>query len=478
MLMTINRCIDYTKASKGLKLAPKYETINLLDTLELPLSCMHNIQSRIAIQLKNIPNSICSHIITDKQWLQENILCLLSNAVKYSAEGVITVSVSLAMSNSTEMECNLYHSESCSGLKSVKGCSSQGSSSNSSTNRSKQSKILPSTMFVTEHGQESMLCADVDDVISVSMESQVTQSNKKDRTSSINNHNETPYCDGMMLRFEIEDTGIGMTEESMQTLYSPFRQNQRLAGGTGLGLYSLSKRLDALNGSYGVQSRRDGKQGSLFWFAFPYRPDHGSANSVSEHVEIRPELRSSSPSELTVAPVLHLPLKFHDSFLSLNNPTGTPTYRQDNSEDQMTTKSVDGLNILLVDDTPTIIKMTTLMLRKMGHNITAAENGQLALNSIINKWEGVKEQYDVVLMDLQMPVMDGLEATRRLRNLEQESTENRMPRNIVLGVSANSDEETVEEALSAGVDGFLAKPFNAAIFTSTINAILSSQRKQ
>jgi len=97
MLMTINRCIDYTKASKGLKLTPKYETIGLLDTLQLPLECMKNIQARIAIEMLAVDSTkICSHIITDKQWLQENILCLLSNAVKYSAEGsVFCVSLTL-----------------------------------------------------------------------------------------------------------------------------------------------------------------------------------------------------------------------------------------------------------------------------------------------------------------------------------------------------------------------------------------------
>ena len=59
----------------------------------------------------------------------------------------------------------------------------------------------------------------------------------------------------------------------MTTLFTPFKQAQRLAGGTGLGLYSLAKRMEAINGYYGVQKRRDGLQGSLFWFAFPYKPD-------------------------------------------------------------------------------------------------------------------------------------------------------------------------------------------------------------
>jgi hypothetical protein len=95
MLMTINRCIDYTKASKGLKLTPKNETIHLVDVLQLPLDCMHNIQDKVSIELVPLPDEVCTHIITDKQWLQENLLCLLSNAVKYTTKGDVTVSAKI-----------------------------------------------------------------------------------------------------------------------------------------------------------------------------------------------------------------------------------------------------------------------------------------------------------------------------------------------------------------------------------------------
>ena len=67
MLMTINRCLDYTKASRGLKLAPKYETVDLMETLSMPLQCMKNIQDRIGIEMEEIGAEICSHVITDKQ---------------------------------------------------------------------------------------------------------------------------------------------------------------------------------------------------------------------------------------------------------------------------------------------------------------------------------------------------------------------------------------------------------------------------
>ncbi len=96
MLLNINRCIDYTKATNGLKLVPHMETADITETIALPLHVMNAMQGeKTRIELQPVPKEICSHIITDKQWLEENILCLLSNAVKYSHKGVVTVSVSL-----------------------------------------------------------------------------------------------------------------------------------------------------------------------------------------------------------------------------------------------------------------------------------------------------------------------------------------------------------------------------------------------
>ena len=77
----------------------------------------------------------------------------------------------------------------------------------------------------------------------------------------------------------VEDTGIGLSDEAKRTVFSTTQQ-VRDSGGTGLGLYSLAKRIEALGGKYGVKNRSDGKQGSLFWFSFPYQPGVGSSMGV------------------------------------------------------------------------------------------------------------------------------------------------------------------------------------------------------
>ncbi len=275
--MTINRCIDYTKASKGLKLVPRYETIDLYDALLLPLSCMQNIQNRIEIVLHMPkltyyhPNrsqntsmqEICTHVITDKQWLQENVLCLLSNAVKYSSDGVVDVRVSLTLS------LEGYDNRPI-------GVESDGGS------KRMLPRPYPSSKSLRRAGGSSTKSNTVSPTTGTG--SGGTVGNVMSGT-----HIQSPTGTGsgevQWLLFEVEDHGIGMSEEAMQSLFSPFKQTQRLAGGTGLGLYSLAKRVEALRGKYGVRHRRDGsRRGSLFWFAFPYQPDTITASMCAPHI--------------------------------------------------------------------------------------------------------------------------------------------------------------------------------------------------
>ncbi len=166
------------------------------------------------------------------------------------------------------------------------------------------------------------------------------------------------------------------------------------------------------------------------------------------------------------------------------------------------TNQNQNLSVLIVEDTPSIAKMTSMMLKRQKHRTEVAENGQIALKMLYEEEtkeregfrkeskEGDREgevgegrvgsvccdvssegvRYDVVLMDLQMPVMDGLEATRRIRGREKEK-EKMTRHQIVIGVSANSDHETMEEAFKAGIDDFLPKPFSMEAFLKAVHRI-------
>jgi signal transduction histidine kinase len=220
MLMTINRCIDYTKASRGLKLAPKYDTIDLLDTLSMPLECMRNIQERIGIQLLPVSREICSHIITDKQWLQENVLCLLSNAVKYSSSGTVTIRISLV---DVANEGSIIAGD---GNESIVEKSSLASSFIFPTRISISGFSLDSASQIHpyECGIEDAVERRVDDL---------KESLKCLQLRKSNSFVSANYPVTQHLRCEIEDHGIGLTEEGMKNLFNPFQRAQRLAGGTG-----------------------------------------------------------------------------------------------------------------------------------------------------------------------------------------------------------------------------------------------------
>jgi CheY-like chemotaxis protein len=502
MLMSINRTMDYTKASRGLKLIPNMDTIDLLETLALPLNCMKNIQNRVNIQLLPIHSVICSFIVTDKQWLQENILCLLSNASKYSSGGDVTVKVSWKNSRHPYQD--------------------------------QQTRKSNDSLF--------------------SFRSEYRNNNNTNNNSLYNN---TVMSDGVnssptpnhlgrkgFLLFEIEDNGIGMSEETMMTLFSPFKQAQRLAGGTGLGLYSLSKRIEALDGEYGVRGRKDGKPGCLFWFSFPYLPDHtmtmmngnssrensprgasrqqqhGSNNNRSKIPSRNDPGRRNSYSVERVSahsptnnnninnnnmPVMlfqelsiksmtssdHSPRNNNNNNNTHNNNNNTSNNSNNNSfykkskrlaiskekasgssfKRNLLLSNELSLSILLVEDSPTIAKMTTMMLQRLGHRVTIAENGHLGLNMLIDAFEKSSKPFDVVLMDFQMPVMDGLEATRRYR--EYEKKKNTFHHQLIIGLSATFDKEIIAEAMNMGLDDYLMKPITKDLFLTKLEKFLS-----
>jgi CheY-like chemotaxis protein len=617
MLMTINRCIDYTKACKGFALRPRYETFELQDALQLPLHCMQNVQSRIDIVLKSMSPEICPFIITDKQWLQENLLCLLSNAVKYSEDGRVTISVFLEEENdmNTSRDINDDHEkERLQVLESEKQLSAQlltrvksktmsmdeedekiagkkhdklsvrkalssfrHLTSNSKLLQPTPAEILKNTPMESQDEEEGI----ASDAFPVAMDAptlnvigrtqsyitapsrlrsrgpsnsslQHAGSNRSITLFNLKRTNNTRLC------VEIEDNGIGMSEEAMESLFRPFKQTQRLAGGTGLGLFSLGKRIEALKGSYGVRKRRDGKQGSLFWFSIPYRPDRtaeaeaaaaqvcsdvryggeGEGNGDRmQHPDVSrlgskegcfssaaflasPRVRTSSSYGLTSAesgsPFKSMPIDpvkssfdelvdLDDNDVSVSQMDAVKSPRVPSLVRSPSVNSIrsnsDALHILLVDDSPSILKMTGLMLQRLGYHVEKAENGAVAIRMITDRVNKVvpNEQtippgrlatvaittttnpvdkaasnrtvhlYDLVLMDLQMPVMDGLEAVTRLRALEK--NELHCKRHFVIGLSANSDSDTVDAAFAAGFDQFLPKPFDAVTLSKVLKNI-------
>ena len=236
------------------------------------------------------------------------------------------------------------------------------------------------------------------------------------------------------LRFEVSDTGIGISEDAQAHIFNAFSQadsfTTRQYGGTGLGLAICRELAALMGGEIGVHSEVD--RGSSFWF----------------------EVRLESVDDASPA----LPR------LARMNPAGPPALTDDSAGNRETLQQETvsaapaaaigargvGPKILLVEDNPVNREVAVGMLESLGCSVDAAQNGRLAIEAMSIS------AYDAVLMDCQMPVMDGMTATGEIRRREQTSGGARVP---IIALTANAMEGDRERCLAAGMDDFLSKPF-------------------
>jgi len=208
------------------------------------------------------------------------------------------------------------------------------------------------------------------------------------------------------LCFAVRDTGIGIAPQARQYIFDAFSQEDtsttRKFGGTGLGL-SISRRLVELMGG---ELRLDSEPGcgSTFSFTLPCRPVE-----VLQAVARAPQVFSPA--------------------------------------------AVTGLRVLLVEDNRVNQRLASRLLEKRGYEASVAENGQIALAAL------EQGRFDAVLMDMQMPVMDGIEATRRIRENEAAGGLARIP---IIAMTANAMQGDRERCIEAGMDDYITKPINAS----------------
>jgi PAS domain S-box-containing protein len=225
----------------------------------------------------------------------------------------------------------------------------------------------------------------------------------------------------LVLRVSITDSGIGISEEQQRSLFQPFTQADssmtRRFGGTGLGLAISKQIIDLMGGSIGVESRP--AQGSTFWFQVP--------------------LLKSQRMELPGIPL---------------SDEGASDGKTEPLQDR-------SCHVLVVEDNLVNLKVVVAQLESMGVHVATVTDGLQAVNALENS------RYDLVLMDCQMPILDGYSAAREIR--KKEGGQKRIP---IIAMTAHAMSGDREKCLAAGMDDYIAKPVHmedlAAVFSKHV----------
>lgn len=220
-----------------------------------------------------------------------------------------------------------------------------------------------------------------------------------------------------MLRFEVRDSGPGIPSDKLDRLFKPFTQvdttSTRRYGGTGLGLSICQKLIELMDGEIGVESEMD--KGSIFWFVIPLEPVTGIARDVDESGEV-----SGKDAHI----VRSVEMKEE------NATSRTPLF-------------------LVVDDDETNRFVLETVLGKAGADVLSAKNGKEAVDIF------TENETDLILMDCQMPVMDGFAASEKIHATASESGRKRP---CIIALTADATQSTKQRCKDVGMDDYLTKP--------------------
>jgi len=217
------------------------------------------------------------------------------------------------------------------------------------------------------------------------------------------------------LRFTISDSGIGLSNEATKNIFTAFSQadnsTSRIYGGTGLGL-SISKQMtELMGGEIGVESVPG--SGSNFWFTVPYQP-------IKQLV---------------------------------------PTVRNKDRHGHWYARR--SLQILIAEDNDINQALINAILKKLNHNITMVENGKLAVEKVR------AEYFDMILMDIRMPVMDGIEATKIIRSMDMEKSNT-----PIVALTADIAAGNIKSYMDSGMDQVCGKPLDIPLLMRAMNSAL------
>ncbi|MBF0433239.1 MAG: PAS domain S-box protein, partial [Fibrobacteria bacterium] len=242
----------------------------------------------------------------------------------------------------------------------------------------------------------------------------------------------------IMLKFSIHDTGIGIPDHQKDLLFKKFSQldgsSTRKYGGTGLGL-AISKQLTKLmHGEIGVNSKEG--QGSEFWFTICLKPLENALLQVQEDPTAKEQ-------------------------------NDTPDSTQKKASTLLNTFSDYNATILVAEDNIINQKVIKAIMKNFDLDTDIVKDGQEVLDALNNK------EYDLILMDIQMPELDGLETTRIIRKNKEDRYNNLIP---IIAMTAHAFDDNIKECLDAGMNEFVSKPIVPEDLANTLKKWLSEKQ--
>ncbi|CAN1208764.1 ATP-binding protein [Tumidithrix helvetica PCC 7403] len=265
------------------------------------------------------------------------------------------------------------------------------------------------------------------------------------------------------LLFAVRDTGIGIPTEKIEYLFKPFSQVDMSAtrqfGGTGLGLVICKRLIEMMGGEIWVESET--QKGTTFSFTIPTKLLQ-STIKAKNHSSYAQEFSTKGSSSYIVESLNDLEIS------NIHKVSKDVSIEQDNSTQKVNPEpsllekgdlsEYSSIKILIAEDNPVNQKVIARLLKKFGYDADIAANGLEVLDAV------EKQIYDLIFMDVQMPEMDGLEATRQL---VQKWSSDRRPK--IVALTANALEGDREICLASGMDDYISKPFQPEQLEQAIN---------
>ncbi|CAG8952891.1 hypothetical protein HYFRA_00007605, partial [Hymenoscyphus fraxineus] len=281
------------------------------------------------------------------------------------------------------------------------------------------------------------------------------------------------------LSVTVKDTGCGLSREQKTKLFRLFQQGSPRThiqyGGSGLGLFISRQLVEMQGGQFGVVSELG--KGSTFHFYIKTRRTHppksedlGSANNDIQLMMSQDALREACGVQISPAQEV---VEDKMSKLEIGKVPAE-------SSRKASTKPNPSYNILVVEDNLVNQKVVTKQLRKAGHTVSVANQGEEAMEFIqrseywapsTSSGDGTREKLDVVLMDLEMPILDGLSCVKRIRRLQREG---QIIRHVpVIAVTANARKDQILNCIEAGMDDVTTKPYRMKDMLQQIDALMA-----